>query len=156
MKPYRNPGADWVKPRGRLYFLPNNISFAEVPGLEREVRNHLNMDMMRRIAKAGADGRFLAINTTNLDYAASHPFDLVAEARHALESGELDRIHNIVLASAGIPAAFPFRMIDQELHVDGGVTGNIIYGGRRQRKTRCRASGRRPIPVCRFPRCASG
>jgi Patatin-like phospholipase len=30
---YRNPGADWVKQRGILFFLPNNISFAEVPGL---------------------------------------------------------------------------------------------------------------------------
>ena len=35
-----------------------------------------------------------------------------------------------MLASAGIPGAFPFRMIDEELYVDGGVTGNIIYGGR--------------------------
>ena len=87
------------------------------------------MDMIRRIAEAGAAGRFLSINTTNLDYAALPPFDLVAEARRALELGELERIHNIVLASAGIPAAFPFRMIDEGLHVDGGVTGNIIYGG---------------------------
>src|SRR5262249_46104072 len=43
---------------------------------------------------------------------------------------ELERIHNIMLASAGIPGAFPFRIIDGELYVDGGVTGNIIYGGR--------------------------
>jgi predicted acylesterase/phospholipase RssA len=35
-----------------------------------------------------------------------------------------------MLASAGIPGAFPFRMIDEELYVDGGVTGNIVYGGR--------------------------
>ena len=35
-----------------------------------------------------------------------------------------------MLASAGIPGAFPFRMIDNELYVDGGVTGNIVYGGR--------------------------
>ena len=54
---YRNPGADWVKQRGFLYFLPDNISFAEVPGLEREMRQHITMDMFRRIAKAGADGR---------------------------------------------------------------------------------------------------
>jgi Patatin-like phospholipase len=33
---YRNPQKDWVKQRGFLYFLPDNISFAEVPGLERE------------------------------------------------------------------------------------------------------------------------
>ena len=35
-----------------------------------------------------------------------------------------------MLASAGIPGAFPFREIDGSLYVDGGVTGNILYGGR--------------------------
>jgi hypothetical protein len=42
---YRNPEADWVRQRGFLYFLPDNISFAEVPGLEREVRKHITVDM---------------------------------------------------------------------------------------------------------------
>ena len=51
---YRNPQEDWVKQRGMLFFLTNNISFAEVPGLEREVRKHITLDMTRRIAKAGA------------------------------------------------------------------------------------------------------
>jgi hypothetical protein len=86
--------------------------------------------MVRRIAQAGADGRLLLVNTTNLDHGTAHVFDLVAEARRAAESGEVERIHNIMLASAGIPGAFPFRMINQQLYVDGGVTGNIIYGGR--------------------------
>ena len=97
------------------------------------MRSHLNMDMIRRIAEGGADGRFLAINTTNLDHAASHPFDLVAEAQHAIESGELDRIHNIVLASAVIPRRISVPDDRPELHVDGGVTGNIIYGGQARR-----------------------
>jgi hypothetical protein len=127
---YRNPEADWVRQRGLLYFLPDNISFAEVPGLEREMRKYITVDMLRRIAKAGADGRLLAVNTTNLDEATSRVFDLVAEAQRAVETGQVDRVHNIMLASAGIPGAFPFRIIDDELYVDGGVTGNIIYGGR--------------------------
>jgi Patatin-like phospholipase len=127
---YRNPQEDWVKQRGILYFLPNNISLAEVPGLEREIQKHITADMVRRIAKAGADGRLLLVTTTNLDTATPRVFDLVAEAQRAADSGELDRIHNIMLASAGIPGAFPFRIIDGELYVDGGVTGNIIYGGR--------------------------
>src|SRR5262245_56772891 len=42
-----------------------------------------------------------------------------------------DSLTGFSLASAGIPGAFPFRMIDQELYVDGGVTGNIQDGGRR-------------------------
>jgi hypothetical protein len=127
---YRNPEPDWVRQRGFLYFLPDNISFAEVPGLEREMRKYITVDMLRRIAKAGADGRLLAVNTTNLDEATSRVFDLVAEAQRAADTGQVDRVHSIMLASAGIPGAFPFRIIDDELYVDGGVTGNIIYGGR--------------------------
>jgi hypothetical protein len=88
------------------------------------------LDRMRPNATAGADGRLLAVNTTNLDEATSRVFDLVAEAQRAVETGQVDRVHNIMLASAGIPGAFPFRIIDDELYVDGGVTGNIIYGGR--------------------------
>jgi Patatin-like phospholipase len=127
---YRNPQEDWVRQRGILYFLPDNISFAEVPGLEREMRKHITADMVGRIAKAGADGRLLMVNTTNLDTGTSRVFDLVAEAQRGANSAELERLHNIMLASAGIPGAFPFRIIDGELYVDGGVTGNIIYGGR--------------------------
>lgn len=127
---YRNPQPDWVKPRGILYFLPSNISFAEVPGLEREMRDHVTRDMVRRIADAGADGRMLVVNTSNVDDGSPRVFDLVAESRRAIQSGDLDRIHNVILASAGIPAAFPFRIIDDQMYVDGGVTGNIIYGGR--------------------------
>jgi hypothetical protein len=125
---YRNPQADWVKQRGVLYFLPSNLSFAEVPGLEREMRTYITLDMMRRIAKRGAEGRVLAVNTTNLDAATSRVFDLVAEAQRAADTGQVDRMHRLMLASAGIPAAFPFRIIDAELYVDGGVTGNIVYG----------------------------
>ena len=127
---YRNPGADWVKQRGILFFLPDNISFAEVPGLEREMRSHITMELVRRIVSAAADGRLVAVNTTNLDDGTSRVFDLGAEAQRAVAENNLDRIHNIMLASAGIPGAFPFRMIDDELYVDGGVTGNIVYGGR--------------------------
>jgi hypothetical protein len=127
---YRNPQPDWVQQRGMLYFLPNNISFAEVPGLEREMRKHVTLAMLGRIVQAGADGRLLAVNTTNLDTGTSRVFDLVAEAQRAVASGQVDRVHNIMLASAGIPGAFPFRMIDNAMYVDGGVTGNIIYGGR--------------------------
>jgi hypothetical protein len=152
---YRNPGADWVKQRGMLYFLPDNISFAEVPGLEREMRQHVTMDMVRRIAKAGADGRMLVVTTTNLDDAGPRLFDLVEEARRAADTGDLGRIHNIMLASAGIPGAFPFRIIDQELYVDGGVTGNILYGGRAEEESTLTALWQEiypdvPIPKVRF------
>lgn len=152
---YRNPGPDWVKQRGFLYFLPDNISFAEVPGLEREMREHITMEKLRRIVQAGADGRLLAVNTTDLDTGTSRVFDLVAEAQRAVNSGDIDRIHNVMLASAGIPGAFPFRIIDDQLYVDGGVTGNIIYGGRIAEEDSLPAQWQKaypnlPIPKFRF------
>jgi predicted acylesterase/phospholipase RssA len=127
---YRNPRKDWVKQRWPLYFLPNNISFAEVPGLERELREQVTAEMVRELAERGREGRLCAVNTTNLDDAGPRVFDLCAEAQRATETGDLRRLHRIMLASAGIPGAFPYREIDGEMYVDGGVTSNIIYGGR--------------------------
>jgi predicted acylesterase/phospholipase RssA len=112
---FRNPQTDWVRER-LLYFLPDNISFDDIPGLEREVRKSVNMEMVRRIVEAGAGGRVLAVNTTNVDQGTSHVFNLVTEAQRAVASEQLERFHNIMLASAGIPGAFPFRMIDGELY----------------------------------------
>jgi hypothetical protein len=149
---YRNPEPDWVRQRGFLYFLPDNISFAEVPGLEREMRKYITVDMLRRIAKVGADGRLLAVNTTNLDEATSRVFDLVAEAQRAADTGQVDRVHSIMLASAGIPGAFPFRIIDDELYVDGGVTGNIIYGGRIAEEDSLPALWQRTYPNLPIPK----
>jgi len=127
---YRNPQPDWVKTRGWLYFLPSNVSLAEVPGLERELRTAVNAETVKRIEEAGADGRVLAVSTTNIDDASPRAFDMVAEARRARQTGNLDRFRDILLASAGIPGAFPFRMIDNQMYVDGGVIGSILYGGR--------------------------
>jgi predicted acylesterase/phospholipase RssA len=126
---YRHPTRDLVKQRWPLYFLPANESFATVPGLERELRARVDMAMLRRIADASRQGRFLLANTTDVDDGGSWVWDVGSEAQRAVESGDADRVHRILLASAGIPGAFPFREIDGALYVDGGVTGNILYGG---------------------------
>jgi hypothetical protein len=103
---YRNPKQDWVRQRGILYFLPDNISLAEVPGLKREIHDHMTLDMVRRIAKAGGDGRVLAVNTTNLDEATSRVFDLVAEAQGATDSGQVDAFTTSCSPQRGFPAYF--------------------------------------------------
>jgi hypothetical protein len=128
---YRNPQKDWVKPRWPLYFLPARESFATVPGLEREVRARLTKEMLARIVEEDRKGRKLLVNTTDLDDGGMRVFDVGAEAASsAAEGGDAERVNKILLASAGIPAAFPFREIDDGLLVDGGVTGNILYGTR--------------------------
>jgi len=127
---YRNPKKDWVRQRWPLFFLPDNLSFAEVPGLEREMVENVTPAMAAQIAATAGEGRLLAVNTTDLDAATARPFDLLSVAEQAAATGDMSRFHGIMLASAGIPGAFPFREIDGMMLVDGGVTGNIIYGGR--------------------------
>jgi len=129
---YRHPKPDLVKKRGMLYFLPQNVSFAEVPGLEREMREQINLPTIKQLAEAGHEGRVLVVNTTNVDNGEMRAWDMIPEVERALTTGDVDRLHRILLASSGIPGAFPYREIDGEMYVDGGVTGNILYGARLQ------------------------
>jgi hypothetical protein len=127
---YRNPRPDWVKMRWPLYFLPSNESFATTPGLVRDVRACMTPAMILRIAEGRRCGRLLLINTTELDDGGMWVWDLGTEAQLALLSGDTGRVEHILLASSAVPGAFPLREIDGGLFVDGGVTGNILYGTR--------------------------
>jgi predicted acylesterase/phospholipase RssA len=127
---YRNPQPDWVRRRQPIWFLPSNASFATVPGLEREVKAYMSLERVSRIADAGSGGRMLILNTTNADDGGPRAWDMVAESDRAVITGDLERVHDILLASAGIPGVFPHRTIDGAMYVDGGVTGNIIHGAR--------------------------
>src|SRR5205814_3107611 len=82
---YRNPQKDWVKERWPLYFLPNNLSFAEVPGLERTLKEIITPEMIQRIAAQEDAGRLLFVNTTNLDDASPKVWYLVPEAHRAVQ-----------------------------------------------------------------------
>jgi hypothetical protein len=125
---YRNPKPDWVRTRGILALLPDNASLAEVPGLERELRGAVNKDFVKRLSTEGARGRLLIVNATDLDQGRAQAFELSSEATRVLENDNIDRLHDIMLASAGIPGVFPPREIDGTLYADGGVTSNILYG----------------------------
>jgi hypothetical protein len=149
---YRNPQEDWVKQRGFLYFLPDNISFAEVPGLEREIRKHITADLLRRIAKAGPTaGSWRLTRPTSTQARRGCSTWWQSPASRRLGTGRPRSQHHARLR--GFPA-FPFRIIDDELYVDGSVTGNIIYGSRIAEKTAYRLYGEAypnlPSPKFRF------
>jgi hypothetical protein len=125
---YRNPKKDWVRPRGLFSFLGGASAYADIPGLERELRTAVNVPMLRQITDAGEEGRMLAVSATNVDTEEVQVWDMVYEARAALVAGNSKRVREILLASAAVPGAFPPRQIDGGLYVDGGVTGNILTG----------------------------
>jgi hypothetical protein len=125
---YRNPKKDWVRPRGVLSLFRGDAAYADIPGLERDLRHAVDVAMLRRIGDAGAEGRVLAVSATNIDTEEVHVFDLVEEARTAAAAGDTRRMRRILLASAAVPGVFPPREIGPSLYVDGGVTGNILHG----------------------------
>lgn len=149
---YRNPKPDWVRTRGLLYFMPDNVSFAEVPGLEREVNTFIDMDFARRVADETGTGRLLLVNTTNLDDGSQLTFRWGLAAQRAVKDGDIRRLQNILLASSGIPGAFPPREVDDHLLVDGAVTSNIIYGGALKRDDSFGGTYRRLFPGAAVPK----
>ena len=149
---YRNPKPDWVRTRGILYFLPTHASLAEVPGLEREVDAAIDMALARRVAEESAGGRLVLVNTTNLDDGSQQTYRWGVAAQQAVRTGDIQRLRNILLASSGIPGAFPPREVDGNLLVDGAVTSNIIYGGAMRRDDSFCATYRRMFPGDRLPR----
>jgi len=149
---YRNPQSDWTASRGLLFFLPNNPSFYALPGLEREMRATLDRPLLQRIVAEAAAGRSLLVNTTNIDLGDMRAWDIGAEAKVALATGNEGHVYDILLASAGIPAVFPARSIADYLYVDGAITGNILWGGRAREEESIPALWRARHPKTPMPK----
>jgi predicted patatin/cPLA2 family phospholipase len=152
LKIYRNPRPDLMRPRGLLFFLPHYASFTRIPGLEGNIREAIDLEFLNRIVREGRRQRQLLVNTTNLDDKDMHVWNVVEEAESALRTGDVDRVHRILLASAAVPGVFPPREIDGRLYVDGGVTGNILYGARTREEDSFPAVWKRTYPDLPIPK----
>lgn len=131
LKIYQEPNKDWSQPRDWFFFLPGRESFVDAAGLKRDIGREVNRNLILAMAKGAAEDRLLAIGTTNLDLGVSRTWDLTEEAHRALSKPKsvvrpAERIHDILRASAAIPAVFPPVVIDDALYVDGGTTSNIL------------------------------
>ncbi|MEO3429522.1 patatin-like phospholipase family protein [Pelagibius sp. CAU 1746] len=105
--------------------------------LRKLIARYFDETMLRAIAEEHAKGRVLLIGTTNIDARRPVVWNItkIAASGHP---GALDLIHDVLVASAAIPAAFPPTMIDvevdgqsyQEMHVDGGASAQVfVYPG---------------------------
>ncbi len=133
---FRNPGKDFVVPRGHLYFLPEQKSLALVPGLERALREYLTKSFAERIIEASTPGRLLLIQSTNLDLAFPAIFDFIEASKDSIKQGNTHQMVDILLASTAMPGIFPPRVLNGALHVDGGIEGNFYTGGHHPSKAK--------------------
>jgi hypothetical protein len=125
-------GKDVLEKRGFLAALFGDAMADNAP-LRATIARYFDQPMLDAIAAEYRKGRILLIGTTNLD--ARRPviwnIGAIAERR---EPGALDLVHDILLASAAIPGAFPPVMIKvnangkvyEEMHVDGGASTQVF------------------------------
>lgn len=108
-------------------------SAADTTPLKKMLAKYLTREVMAEIAAEYQKGRRLYIGTTNLDAKRSVIWNIGLIAVSG-KPDALDLIHNIILASASIPAAFPPVMIEveadgkryDEIHVDGGTASQVF------------------------------
>lgn len=121
-----------ARKRGILAAIYDNALMDTVP-LRKLLAQTVDEQMMRDIATEYAKGRILMVATTNLDANRGVIWNIGAIAATGKPEA-LKLIHNILIASAAIPAAFPPVMFDvevdgakyQEMHVDGGAKAQVF------------------------------
>jgi Patatin-like phospholipase len=97
------------------------------------VARHVDAPMLEAIAREYRAGRRLYVVTTNLDAQRTAIWDM-GKIAASEGPGALDLFRNVLTASASIPGVFSPMLIDvdvdgrhsAEMHVDGGVTTNVL------------------------------
>jgi predicted acylesterase/phospholipase RssA len=123
---------DVMQPRGMLAALFDD-AMADNSPLRRTVAKYFDQAMLDAIAAEHAKGRILLIGTTNLDARRPVIWNIGAIAQ-TKNPQSLELVHDILVASAAIPGAFPPVMIDvevngkvyEEMHVDGGASTQVF------------------------------
>jgi len=114
--------------------LLGGAAIADNAKLKAVIAHYVDHKLLREIAAEHRKGRRLLIGTTNLDAERPVIWDMGAIAGSG-KPGALELFRDVLLASAAIPGVFPPVLIDvsaggkrhEELHVDGGVTGQVFF-----------------------------
>ena len=125
--------SDLVTQRSYVNIIRND-AIADTAPLRAMIARYVDEEMMRAIAAERRKGRMLLIGTTNLDAARPVMWN-VGDIAEIGTPEALELIHDVMLASASIPGAFPPVRITveangkryEEFHVDGGVTSQVFF-----------------------------
>ena len=123
---------DLIRKRGPLQII-TSASAADTAPLRALIVRYVDAKVIAAIAAEHRKGRRLWIGTTNLDAGRPVLWNL-GEIANSNDPKAPGLIHDILLASASIPGAFPPVVISveadgkkfDELHVDGGTTQQVF------------------------------
>ena len=97
-------------------------SLSNPQAIKSLIAKFITNDIIDEVA-AQSEGRYLFINSTNLDTGSMVVFDLTEVARKK----QYDRYRDILQASCSIPILFPPVFIDGNMYYDGGVRQNMFF-----------------------------
>jgi Patatin-like phospholipase len=97
------------------------------------IARHVDDALLAAVAREYQTGRRLYVVTTNLDAQRTAIWDM-GKIASSSDPGALELFRNVMTASASIPGVFSPMLIDveaqgkrfAEMHVDGGVTTNVL------------------------------
>lgn len=123
---------DVMQPRGYFAVIMQD-AIADNSPLRQTVKKYFDKAMLDAIAAEYAKGRILLVATTNLDARRPVIWDITKIAASG-NPKSLELVHDVLVASAAIPGAFPPVMINveangkkyQEMHVDGGASAQVF------------------------------
>ncbi len=124
---------DLVRKKGVLSIVTSDAA-ADTAPLKALIARYVDAKVIAKIAAEHNNGRRLWIGTTNLDAGRPVLWN-IGEIANSGDPKAPSLIHDILLASASIPGAFPPVLINveadgktfDELHVDGGTTNQVFF-----------------------------
>ena len=124
---------DLVTPNSTLVTVTGDSAASTAP-LRQKIAEYFDREVVDAIARESAKGRELLIGTTQMDAGRPMIWNMGAIASSDAP-GALDLFHDVLLASASIPVAFPPVMIEveaggeryDEMHLDGGATTQVFW-----------------------------
>lgn len=111
------PGFDW------LFWLNRTGGILDTENYNRTISDVMNPAMIAALKAEFAQGRGLAIGTTDFDLGIGRIWNM-ADVLNA-EAGS-QRARSVLIASSAIPGIFPPVLIDGHVHADGGVVSNVL------------------------------
>ena len=116
-----------------VFAIPFSDSAADTTPLKNLMKQYVTREVLDEIAAEYKRGRYLVVGTTNLDAQRPMLWDMGAIA--SIKTPEaLELFHQVLLASAAVPAVFPPVYINvdvsgerfDEMHVDGGAVTQLV------------------------------
>ena len=131
---YTRYGTEQLIQKQVIAGLLGGAAIADNSKLAAVIASYVDRAFLRAIAREHRRGRRLLISTTNIDAERPVVWDMGRIAQRDSKRS-LALFRKILLASAAVPAVFPPVVINvtaggkrlQELHVDGGTTGQVFF-----------------------------